>query len=192
MAAALGKSFSPEVVKFVPELPRTRSAKILRRAIRAAVVGEDAGDLSSLENPAALEEIRRGAIADHEAWNSSRRLGPHFTSARLTDTLGRGHFSTHPRPEAADVPGQRRSGRAEAIRQQSQAIQHGIARAIGARCNSQLQGLSQSWRDREHEKFSEEFQQTMQVLSRFIEVADEHVPFLIRKADRAEEYLRQR
>ena len=58
--------------------------------------------------------------------------------------------------------------------------------------NSQLQGLSQSWRDREHEKFSEEFQQTMQVLSRFIEVADEHVPFLVRKADRAEEYLRQR
>ncbi len=58
--------------------------------------------------------------------------------------------------------------------------------------NGQLQGLSQSWRDREHDKFTEEFAQTMQVLSRFIEVTDEHVPFLIRKADRAEEYLRQR
>ena len=58
--------------------------------------------------------------------------------------------------------------------------------------HSQLLGLGQSWRDREHDKFSEEFEQTMQVLSRFIEVADEHVPFLIRKADRAEEYLRQR
>ena len=32
----------------------------------------------------------------------------------------------------------------------------------------------------------------MQVLNRFIEVAEEHVPFLMRKADRAEEYLRQR
>ena len=60
----LGNRSCSEVVKFVLELPRTRSAKILRRAIRAAVVGEDAGDLSSLENPAALEEIRRGSIAD--------------------------------------------------------------------------------------------------------------------------------
>lgn len=58
--------------------------------------------------------------------------------------------------------------------------------------HGQLLGLSQSWRDREHDKFSEEFEATMQVLSRFIEVAEEHVPFLMRKADRAEEYLRQR
>jgi acetyl-CoA synthetase len=43
---------------FVDELPKTRSAKILRRAIRASVVGEDPGDLSSLENPSALEKIR--------------------------------------------------------------------------------------------------------------------------------------
>lgn len=58
--------------------------------------------------------------------------------------------------------------------------------------HGQLLGLGQSWRDREHIKFAEEFEQTMQVLSRFIEVSDEHVPFLLRKADRAEEYLRQR
>lgn len=58
--------------------------------------------------------------------------------------------------------------------------------------HSQLLGLGQSWRDREHDKFAEEFESTMQVLSRFIEVAEEHVPFLMRKADRAEEYLRQR
>jgi acetyl-CoA synthetase len=54
----LGKSFKPERVIFVDELPRTRSAKILRRAIRATVMGQDAGDLSSLENPLALEKIR--------------------------------------------------------------------------------------------------------------------------------------
>lgn len=58
--------------------------------------------------------------------------------------------------------------------------------------HGQLLGLGQSWRDREHDKFAEEFEQTMTVLGRFIEVSEEHVPFLIRKADRAEEYLRQR
>ncbi|HEV3168196.1 MAG TPA: AMP-binding protein, partial [Isosphaeraceae bacterium] len=57
VASALGRSFTPEQVKFVPELPRTRSAKILRRAIRARVLGQDPGDLSNLENPSALEAI---------------------------------------------------------------------------------------------------------------------------------------
>jgi acetyl-CoA synthetase len=59
VAEHLGKSFRPSRVLFVPELPKTRSAKILRRAIRATVLREDAGDLSSLENPAALESIAR-------------------------------------------------------------------------------------------------------------------------------------
>jgi acetyl-CoA synthetase len=55
VAAHLGKAFRPSRVVFVPELPKTRSAKIVRRAIRAMVTGEDPGDLSSLENPSALE-----------------------------------------------------------------------------------------------------------------------------------------
>jgi acetyl-CoA synthetase len=46
---------------FVDELPKTRSAKILRRAIRSTVLREDPGDLSSLENPSALEKIRAQA-----------------------------------------------------------------------------------------------------------------------------------
>ncbi len=58
--------------------------------------------------------------------------------------------------------------------------------------HSQLVGLSQTWRDREHDKFAEEFEQTMQVVARFVEASEQHVPFLLRKADRAEEYLRQR
>jgi acetyl-CoA synthetase len=58
VSQALGKSFVPETIHFVAELPRTRSAKILRRAIRAAAIGVDAGDLSSLENPDALHAIR--------------------------------------------------------------------------------------------------------------------------------------
>jgi acetyl-CoA synthetase len=59
IASELGKAFSPSQIKFVEELPKTRSAKILRRAIRAKVLGEDPGDLSSLENPSALEAIEK-------------------------------------------------------------------------------------------------------------------------------------
>jgi acetyl-CoA synthetase len=55
--ATIGKPFRPERVVFVPELPRTRSAKIVRRAIRAVVRGEDPGDISSLENPDSLAVI---------------------------------------------------------------------------------------------------------------------------------------
>lgn len=55
--AEIGKAFRPERIFFVPELPRTRSAKILRRAIRAMALGGDPGDLSSLENPSALEAV---------------------------------------------------------------------------------------------------------------------------------------
>ncbi|MHB8586741.1 MAG: AMP-binding protein [Thermoplasmatota archaeon] len=54
---ALGKPFRPAGVHFVPDLPRTRNAKILRRAIRAKASGKDAGDLSSLGNPQALQKI---------------------------------------------------------------------------------------------------------------------------------------
>jgi acetyl-CoA synthetase len=59
VAAELGKAFRPERVVFVSALPKTRSAKIVRRAVRAKVLGRDPGDLSSLENPDALEEIAR-------------------------------------------------------------------------------------------------------------------------------------
>jgi acetyl-CoA synthetase len=58
-ADTLGKAFRPERVLFVGALPKTRSAKIVRRAVRATALGDDAGDLSSLENPEALEEIAR-------------------------------------------------------------------------------------------------------------------------------------
>jgi len=55
----LGKAFKPERVIFVPGLPKTRSAKIVRRAVRASALGEDPGDLSTLENPESLDEIVR-------------------------------------------------------------------------------------------------------------------------------------
>ncbi|HEV8339778.1 MAG TPA: AMP-binding protein [bacterium] len=55
----LGKTLDPKEVRFVGDLPKTRNAKIMRRVIRATHLGTAAGDLSSLENPQALEEIRR-------------------------------------------------------------------------------------------------------------------------------------
>jgi acetyl-CoA synthetase len=59
VAASLGKAFAPERVLFVSALPKTRSAKIVRRAVRAKALGEDPGDISTLENPDALAEIER-------------------------------------------------------------------------------------------------------------------------------------
>jgi acetyl-CoA synthetase len=58
-AEELGKAFRPERIVFVGALPKTRSAKIVRRAVRAKVLGEDPGDLSAVENPEALDEIER-------------------------------------------------------------------------------------------------------------------------------------
>jgi acetyl-CoA synthetase len=57
VAAELGRAFGPARVVVVSALPKTRSAKIVRRAVRATALGEDPGDLSTLENPESLEEI---------------------------------------------------------------------------------------------------------------------------------------
>ena len=59
VADELGKAFAPDRVVFVTALPKTRSAKIVRRAVRARALGQDPGDVSTLENPEALEEIAR-------------------------------------------------------------------------------------------------------------------------------------
>jgi acetyl-CoA synthetase len=53
----LGKALLPKEVRFADDLPRTRNAKIMRRVIRATYLNQDRGDLSSLENPAAVEAI---------------------------------------------------------------------------------------------------------------------------------------
>ena len=54
----MGKTLKPRDIKFVEDLPKTRSAKIVRRIIKAKFLGEDAGDISSIENPKAVEEIK--------------------------------------------------------------------------------------------------------------------------------------
>jgi acetyl-CoA synthetase len=58
LIAELGKPMAPKTLLFVSDLPRTRNAKIMRRIIRAAHLGVDPGDVSSLENQSAVEAIR--------------------------------------------------------------------------------------------------------------------------------------
>jgi acetyl-CoA synthetase len=58
IAAEMGKPLQPERVLFVPALPKTRNGKVMRRVIRAAYLHENAGDLTALDNPAAVEAIR--------------------------------------------------------------------------------------------------------------------------------------
>jgi uncharacterized protein YukE len=69
---------------------------------------------------------------------------------------------------------------------------NGDLRSALAGLHGQLVGLGESWRDQEHDRFRQEFEATMQVIERFLEVSEEHIPFLVRKAERIEEYLTQR
>jgi acetyl-CoA synthetase len=66
VATELGKALAPKEVLFVADIPKTRNAKVMRRIVRAAYIGEKLGDTSALENPGSLEEItksRRGLSA---------------------------------------------------------------------------------------------------------------------------------
>ncbi|WP_435360813.1 AMP-binding protein [Haloarchaeobius sp. DFWS5] len=53
----LGKPFRPREILFVDAFPKTQSGKIIRRAIQATYTGEDLGDMSSIENPGALDDL---------------------------------------------------------------------------------------------------------------------------------------
>ncbi len=58
--------------------------------------------------------------------------------------------------------------------------------------SGQMAALGKTWRDQEHQKFAEQFEQQMKLILRFLEVSDQHVPYLVRKAEIIEEYLHQR
>ena len=58
VARDMGKPLAPSRIHFVSALPKTRNAKVMRRVIRAAYLGDDPGDLSALENPATVEELQ--------------------------------------------------------------------------------------------------------------------------------------
>src|SRR5205085_8277543 len=57
VADQMGKPLAPSAIHFVSALPKTRNAKVMRRVIRSAYLGEDPGDISSLENSKAVDEI---------------------------------------------------------------------------------------------------------------------------------------
>src|SRR5439155_26003794 len=66
-------------------------------------------------------------------------------------------------------------------------LQHGMSVLHG-----QLVALGDTWRDQEHEKFREEFEETIRAVEKFLAASEVHIPFLLRKAERVEEYLQQR
>ena len=107
VADDLGKAFKPDRILFVEQLPKTRSAKIVRRAVRATALGQDPGDLSSLENPESLDEIaarsqvRRSSPA--AAAGSARRSHARWPGTAGTSGLrpARAIRSTQSQPRSA-------------------------------------------------------------------------------------------
>ena len=63
ISTELGKPLRPKELRFVTDLPKTRNAKVMRRVIRSAYLGEPLGDTTALENAAAVEEIQRAVGA---------------------------------------------------------------------------------------------------------------------------------
>jgi acetyl-CoA synthetase len=59
IARELGKPMAPKEIKFTADLPKTRNAKVMRRLVRCAYLGEPLGDISALENPGSLEQIKQ-------------------------------------------------------------------------------------------------------------------------------------
>jgi uncharacterized protein YukE len=76
---------------------------------------------------------------------------------------------------------------AEELKRFNQDLQNRLA-SLQARFTA----LGDTWNDQEHLKFAEEFQQTLKALRKFVEVSNQHSPYLLRKAQRIEEYLNQR
>lgn len=61
-----------------------------------------------------------------------------------------------------------------------------------AMLGTQLDALSATWRDQENRKFSDEFKEHLRLLAQFAEMNNRHIPYLLRKAERIDEYLQQR
>jgi uncharacterized protein YukE len=61
-----------------------------------------------------------------------------------------------------------------------------------ASLHGQSLNLAETWRDQEHARFTQEFEETLKSLHQFVEISNEHISLLVHKADRIEEYLQQR
>jgi uncharacterized protein YukE len=67
---------------------------------------------------------------------------------------------------------------------------HELTEGAG-KLSHEMSELSATWRDQEHRKFSAEFAEQMKLMTRLIENSEKHIPYLLRKAELIEEYLRQ-
>lgn len=76
---------------------------------------------------------------------------------------------------------------AEELQRFKQDVQHRLS-TLQARFGA----LGDTWQDQEHARFADEFKQTVKTLKHFMELSDQHVPYLLRKVQRIEEYLKQR
>ena len=66
---------------------------------------------------------------------------------------------------------------------------NGVLQERMARLNNQLAALGTSWRDQEHKKFCQQYEEHMKMMVRFLETSERHIPYLMRKADQVDEYL---
>ena len=69
---------------------------------------------------------------------------------------------------------------------------NGDLRERTASLMARFSALGDTWQDQEHEKFAEEFRQALKALKKFTELSKTHTPYLLRKAQRIEEYLNQK
>ena len=58
-----------------------------------------------------------------------------------------------------------------------------------AQLNNRLASLGATWRDQEHKKFCQQYDEHMKMIGRFLETSERHIPYLMRKADQIDEYL---
>ena len=72
-----------------------------------------------------------------------------------------------------------------------QRFNHEIQNRMGS-LQARFSALGESWHDQEQVKFAEEFSETIKALRKFVELSEQHVPHLLRKAQRIEEYLKQK
>jgi hypothetical protein len=86
----LGAIARPSRVHFVQMLPKTRSGKLLRRSIQALAEGRDPGDLTTLEDPTALEQIRVVIGAAKVSEQKKSAGDPRFSWKSVTDYFFRG------------------------------------------------------------------------------------------------------
>jgi uncharacterized protein YukE len=75
---------------------------------------------------------------------------------------------------------------AEELQRFNRDVQHRIGSL-----QTRFAALGETWQDQEHAKFAEDFKETLKTLKKFVELSESHVPHLLRKAQRIEDYLKQ-